>query len=350
MKINADLSQRAVVYSEDLPWVDSPLPGVQRRMLEREGGEVARATSVVRYAPDSSFDPHTHGDFGPGMYVRNPPSSRHTPRSAPGCKILVKLHQMQPDDQEQVRIDTRRAPWQPGQSEGVSVMPLFARGSEGRALEAGAGHAPSAPRARRRRGDVRARGHPGGRTRPLPQGRLAAQPARQLAPAVQPGRLPAVREDRPPRRLARTLDLATTRDRALSSRDKRNSPGLDRPSWCRSVGDRLDHRAEAYGRRDRHASQPEVRAASRLFGVMSCARAAKALDDISVPFLSRLRRASRWHGERRCPLPPRLWDSNPHRGGCRERHHRGRVRGHRGLHPGRIPRGDALRHGGGRLS
>ena len=35
----------------------------------------------------------------------------------------------------------------------------------------------------------------------------------------------------------------------------------------RSVGDRLDHRAEAYGRRDRHASQPEVRAASRLFGI-----------------------------------------------------------------------------------
>jgi hypothetical protein len=43
---------------------------------------------------------------------------------------------------------------------------------------------------------------------------------------------------------------------------------------------------------------------------MSRARAAKALD-VSVPFLSCLRRASRWHGERRCPLPPRLWDSNP---------------------------------------
>jgi anti-sigma factor ChrR (cupin superfamily) len=147
MKINADLSQRAVVYSEDLPWVDSPLPGVQRRMLERDGEEVARATSVVRYAPDSSFDPHTHGggeeflvlegvfsdehgDFGPGVYVRNPPGSRHTPRSAPGCTILVKLRQMDRDDQEQVRIDTRRAPWQPGPVEGASVMPLFERGSE----------------------------------------------------------------------------------------------------------------------------------------------------------------------------------------------------------------------------
>jgi anti-sigma factor ChrR (cupin superfamily) len=151
MNINADLGQRAVVHSEELPWIDSPLPGVQRRMLERDGGEVARATSVVRYAPDSSFDAHTHGggeeflvldgvfsdehgDFGPGMYVRNPPGSRHTPRSAKGCTILVKLRQMDPEDQEYVRIDTTTAPWQPGPIAGVAVLPLFERESERVAL------------------------------------------------------------------------------------------------------------------------------------------------------------------------------------------------------------------------
>jgi anti-sigma factor ChrR (cupin superfamily) len=151
MKINADLSERAVVYSEELPWAPSPLPGVERRMLERDGEEVARATSIVRYAPNSRFDPHTHGggeeflvlagvfsdehgDFGPGMYVRNPPGSRHTPRSAAGCTILVKLRQMDPDDQEQVRIDTTTAPWQRGSVEGAGVMPLFERGSEKVAL------------------------------------------------------------------------------------------------------------------------------------------------------------------------------------------------------------------------
>ncbi len=123
MNINADLSQRAVVRSEELPWVESPLPGVDRRMLERDGGEVARATSIVRYAPDSAFSAHTHGggeeflvlegvfsdesgDFGPGMYVRNPPGSRHAPRSGPGCTIFVKLRQMDPNDQEFVRVDT----------------------------------------------------------------------------------------------------------------------------------------------------------------------------------------------------------------------------------------------------
>jgi anti-sigma factor ChrR (cupin superfamily) len=147
MNINADLGRRAVVYSEDLPWVDSPLPGVQRRMLERDGGEVARATSIVRYAPNSSFSPHTHGggeeflvldgvfsdesgDFGPGMYVRNPPGSRHTPRSDAGCTIFVKLRQMDPDDQDFVRVDTTQAPWHPGASPGMSVMPLHERGAE----------------------------------------------------------------------------------------------------------------------------------------------------------------------------------------------------------------------------
>ena len=163
MKINADLGQRAVVYSEELPWVASPLPGVDRRMLERDGAEVARATSVVRYAPDSAFDAHAHGggeeffvlegvfsdehgDFGPGMYVRNPPGSRHTPRSGPGCTILVKLRQMDPDDRQYVRIDTTAAPWQPGPGEGVSVMPLFERGREKVALwRLAPGSAPCAP-------------------------------------------------------------------------------------------------------------------------------------------------------------------------------------------------------------
>jgi ChrR Cupin-like domain len=51
---------RVVIQTEDLPWQESPLVGVQRRMLERDGGEVARATSIVRYAPNSHFSAHTH--------------------------------------------------------------------------------------------------------------------------------------------------------------------------------------------------------------------------------------------------------------------------------------------------
>lgn len=147
MRIRADLDQRVVVSTEDLPWVDSPEPGVQRRMLERDGEEVARATSIVRFAPHSRFAAHTHGageeflvldgifsdeegDFGPGSYVRNPPGSRHTPGSAPGCTIFVKLRQMDPDDRASVRIDTTRAEWQSAEAEGVEVMPLYERDPE----------------------------------------------------------------------------------------------------------------------------------------------------------------------------------------------------------------------------
>jgi anti-sigma factor ChrR (cupin superfamily) len=151
MKIHADLSQRVVVLSEDLPWVDSPMPGVQRRMLERDGEEIARATSLVRYAPGSYFSAHTHGggeeylvldgifsdehgDFGPGTYVRNPVGSSHKPHSKDGATILVKLWQMDPDDQTQVTIATNQANWVPGLVKGLKVLPLHAFGTEQVAL------------------------------------------------------------------------------------------------------------------------------------------------------------------------------------------------------------------------
>ncbi len=147
MKINADLNRRAVVNSEDLDWVDSPLAGVARRMLERDGAESGRATTIVRYAPGSHFSSHVHtggeeylvldgvfsdetGDFGPGTYVRNPVGSRHRPHSEDGCVIFVKLWQMEPDDQEFVRIDTAKAEWLRGPVDGVSFMPLHRRGLE----------------------------------------------------------------------------------------------------------------------------------------------------------------------------------------------------------------------------
>ena len=151
MQIHADLSLRAVVDSNELLWIDSPLPGVQRRMLERDGEEVARATTIVRYAPNSYFDAHTHiggeeflvldgifsdatGDFPQGMYVRNPIGSKHKPYTKDGTTIFVKLQQFDADDQAHVRLDTNKAEWLPGQVEGLQVMPLHEFGSEQVAL------------------------------------------------------------------------------------------------------------------------------------------------------------------------------------------------------------------------
>jgi len=151
MKLYADFSQRVVVLSEALPWVDSPMPGVQRRMLERDGEEVARATSIVRYAPDSHFSAHAHGggeeflvldgvfsdeqgDYPGGTYIRNPVGSTHTPFSNDGCTILVKLWQMHPHDQQRVVIHTTQAVWRPGLVEGLRVLPLHTYGTEHVAL------------------------------------------------------------------------------------------------------------------------------------------------------------------------------------------------------------------------
>ncbi|MBT7956616.1 MAG: cupin [Rhodospirillaceae bacterium] len=153
--LNMDFSERVVIETAELDWVPTRMQGVERRMLEREKPESGRATSVVRYAPDSYFSPHTHGgsegggeefvvlegvfsdehgDYGPGYYVRNPPGSSHKPFSAEGCTILVKLWQMEPKDDNTVRIDTNFADWLPGQVEGLTVLSLYDRDPEHVAL------------------------------------------------------------------------------------------------------------------------------------------------------------------------------------------------------------------------
>ena len=142
MRLNADFSERVVVLPDDYHWVDSPMPGVERMMLDRIGDEVARATSLVRYAPNSTFSQHVHGggeeffvlegEFGDehrlypaGTYVRNPIGTAHSPRvGEQGCTIFVKLHQFEQDDQQPVVIETDKAPWSPGLVPGLEVMGL----------------------------------------------------------------------------------------------------------------------------------------------------------------------------------------------------------------------------------
>lgn len=152
MRLNDDFSQRVVVRPQDYNWVASPAAGVDRMMLDRIGDEVARATTIVRFAPNSQFDAHTHGggeeylvlegvfsdehgDYGPGTYVRNPIGTSHTPHIGPeGATILVKLHQFDEADTEQKVIDTRNAAFLPGSRPGLSVLPLHAVEGENVAL------------------------------------------------------------------------------------------------------------------------------------------------------------------------------------------------------------------------
>ncbi len=142
LRVNADFSERVVIRPDDYEWVPSPASGVERMMLDRVGDEVARATSLVRFAPESQFDAHEHGggeeflvlkgvfsdehaDFPAGTYVRNPIGTAHTPHIGPeGATILVKLHQFAEDDTDQKAVDTRKAEFRPGAVDGLQELKL----------------------------------------------------------------------------------------------------------------------------------------------------------------------------------------------------------------------------------
>lgn len=140
--IRVDRSRFAFVHGVDLPWVASPQTGVERRLLEREGGEVARATSFVRYDKGSFFPAHVHelgeeflvlegtfsdesGDYPAGTYVRNPPGSRHSPFTREGCVIFVKLRQMTTVEKDRTIVNLRTCPREDVEPSGLSRSCLF---------------------------------------------------------------------------------------------------------------------------------------------------------------------------------------------------------------------------------
>ena len=143
MDRHSDFNKQAIVHGGQIDWISSPANGVSRKMLDRIGGEVARATTIVRFDAGSSFAPHVHGggeeflvlegifqdehgDYPAGSYIRNPPTSEHRPRSDQGCIILVKLWQFDPEDRQfviqhknsvEAFIDPLR--------KGVTIKPLY---------------------------------------------------------------------------------------------------------------------------------------------------------------------------------------------------------------------------------
>ncbi|WP_424196020.1 cupin domain-containing protein [Ampullimonas aquatilis] len=101
MKLNDDPSKRVVLRSTELPWQPSPVAGVQRRLLARDGDEDARATSIVRYEPGAVFPSHAHpqgeeivvldgefadehGIYPAGTYIKKPRG--YSVRLVPWCQ------------------------------------------------------------------------------------------------------------------------------------------------------------------------------------------------------------------------------------------------------------------------
>lgn len=108
MELRARFEQREVVRPQDETWRPSPMAGVERRMLDRIGDEVARATSIVRYAASARFSAHTHGGGEESScsraastttmaiirtYVRNRIGTAHAPWGPDGAVLFVKLWQ-----------------------------------------------------------------------------------------------------------------------------------------------------------------------------------------------------------------------------------------------------------------
>jgi anti-sigma factor ChrR (cupin superfamily) len=142
MQLNTNFSERVVILPDQYTWQPSPMASVDRMMLDRDGEEVARATSIVRYAPNSEFSAHEHtggeeyfvldgvfsdehGDYPAGTYVRNPIGSSHQPKvGLEGATIFVKLRQFDVRDTAQIVVDTTTELWRPGLVDGLSVMPL----------------------------------------------------------------------------------------------------------------------------------------------------------------------------------------------------------------------------------
>jgi len=123
MHLHTDKGQRVVVDTRAANWTASPEAGVDRIMLERDGAEIARATSIVRYAPGSRFKEHEHGQgeellvldgefcdehgvYPSGTYLRNPWGTRHSPFSPRGCVLFVKLRQVPAADRQAVVVPT----------------------------------------------------------------------------------------------------------------------------------------------------------------------------------------------------------------------------------------------------
>jgi anti-sigma factor ChrR (cupin superfamily) len=151
-QLRADFARREVVLPGGQARRPSPTAGAERYMLDRVGQEVARETSIVRYAAGARFRAHAHGggeeflvlagsfhddagDYPERTYVRNPVGPAPASWAGPdGAALFVKLHQVTPADTERVVIDTRAARWHQGMVPGLTVLPLHEHGPEHVAL------------------------------------------------------------------------------------------------------------------------------------------------------------------------------------------------------------------------
>ena len=150
--LNQNFQSRVVIDTLTQDWHSSPSSGVRRIYLERDNySEFAKASSIVEYEADSSFQTHTHengeeflvlnGTFSMKMAIILLVHMLEIPMEAlilhlvkTGCKILVKLRQFDKNDKSRIVIREDDYKWLPGICQGLTVMPLHSYQSEHSAL------------------------------------------------------------------------------------------------------------------------------------------------------------------------------------------------------------------------
>lgn len=151
MKFNDDISQRAVLHSFTLPWIDSGHSGIQNKLLEDRADKFSRFTSIVKYGENTPPETHIRPlgqeilvldgvyedgaeSYGEGTYIKNPPGSSYTVGSKSGCTLFVKNNYLPPDDNQRTIIDTQNTDWFEGLVTGLTVLPLAEFGTRHTAL------------------------------------------------------------------------------------------------------------------------------------------------------------------------------------------------------------------------
>jgi anti-sigma factor ChrR (cupin superfamily) len=102
--LSPDDKERVVVDTRKSPWFQGMVDGLTVLPLSEFG---TSHTAMVRWAPETYFNPHRHfggeeiyvlegvfsdehGRYTQGSWIRSPHLSHHKPFSVEGCSILVK--------------------------------------------------------------------------------------------------------------------------------------------------------------------------------------------------------------------------------------------------------------------
>tara|TARA_R100000935_G_C2832465_1_gene165962 strand:- start:1865 stop:2548 length:684 start_codon:yes stop_codon:yes gene_type:complete len=137
--LNMDRQLPVCVRPGEQLWLTAAQAPVRRWPLEREAPESGQVTSLVEYLPGAHFPQHLHpqgeeilvlsgvfsdesGDYPAGSYLRSPAGSRHSPFSAQGCLLFVKLNQFAADDRQCIRLRPEQQQWQVLPSQQQSLL------------------------------------------------------------------------------------------------------------------------------------------------------------------------------------------------------------------------------------